>query len=1013
MKTILGLSALLGAVLLTACGGSSGGFAGTGAASELQITLCSLGCSGTACSVNEMATNQDISITFNDDIDPATVNFTTFSIVETTTGSVPIGFFLVQGPKVIFRPALIQTEAGSTFGFEDGATYRITIPASPEDTTVIRSTIGRPNLTPLTCVVTTSGITDLVPGRPTVELTPSPDDPPSGTEFDLVLVFNDLMQTGLLVDSEGQSPTIGVFIEDSSGGEPVDIPVNGTFTLSVDQNALLTTVRFQSASPYPGNMDGQRRLRVDLSQQISDLAGNSLLNAGSFLIDLPATQLTPGSFVESFDDELQFDPGGSAAGLWASPPGFLDSGLEPDTGLHRGGGSGILGDLVLSGDLTLDTDGMTLAAADYDILLNEDLFIPAGEPFPFTSLEIPEGSTLGATGSSPLRLWVRGSALINGAIDLSGEDAPPNFGKYFPPNAEEVPGESLTNLTLDEADGGEPGLGRCGGGDGGFGGASWYTLDEAGLDYYDEDNPDNFASGSPDPARFTDGLSTGQVHGFSGDGIGGRTPTGRPVGGGASQIATDWSFGSGIGSWAWPPLSNQVPDAGFANPVTIESHWTGSSFANIAFHRSRGGGGGGFWSDGEDGVFYDAGGMDPLGVPLFPDWEPVVDAGNDIHEYNDLFNFDGLLPGGGSVPDGAGGAFDPGVLPGIETLDPEAVPSLLVGGAGGGGAGMSQHGSWNDDPLNGGDLETYRTCDGAGGGAGGSALQLQVAGDLTVNGTISVEGGDGGDSAFMVNVPYSPSSAITLGKPGDAGGGGGSGGALLLQVGGDWSLASNSLLLGGGQGGTGSAGNHGGDGGSGLLRFETATGTETAAQLAPLVDPDEAFDLAPVGGSGANVAVFATATGDGDIQASDGTVFNGNASGVRSLWYQPAAQYLLLRFTGWTLRCEYDDQQGGGPQELVFSHDDFPVPGVDPLWIAFQTGWGAPGAAEPEEGTLSEWIVVGTLGNDGGLAGLQGNLARMLRFQVVFDMDRVASLIGSDPAATFRVKDLTVTWEGE
>jgi hypothetical protein len=102
---------------------------------------------------------------------------------------------------------------------------------------------------------------------------------------------------------------------------------------------------------------------------------------------------------------------------------------------------------------------------------------------------------------------------------------------------------------------------------------------------------------------------------------------------------------------------------------------------------------------------------------------------------------------------------------------PELVP--LRGGCDGGRGGRSNVADVTDTAV---------------GGAGGGALQLTVAGMLSVQGTISVSGGGGRHGA----------------NNGDGGGGGGSGGALLLEAG-DIVVAQGAWLTA--NGGSGAGGN--------------------------------------------------------------------------------------------------------------------------------------------------------------------------------------------------------------
>ena len=205
------------------------------------------------------------------------------------------------------------------------------------------------------------------------------------------------------------------------------------------------------------------------------------------------------------------------------------------------------------------------------------------------------------------------------------------------------------------------------------------------------------------------------------------------------------------------------------------------------------------------------------------------------------------------VAEGIGGQYTPLVggnpVP-YFTLDP--AQGYLRGGAGGGGAGNSQHGSFNFE-LSGNSLvqaevESYRDSDGCGGGGGGGGVQLQIARDLNLLGTIDVSGGDGGSAATRVSttLPIDTIGFFTN-RVGSAGGGGGAGGGLLLQVGGTATFTDGgdvgTIDLNGGQGGLGAVGNDGGVGGIGVLRFESSN-PFTLADANGIVSPIESYDLA-------------------------------------------------------------------------------------------------------------------------------------------------------------------------
>lgn len=1062
-RTSLGILALL--TLLTACkaGGDDAPAAGEHAP-EFRLRTCSLGCGSGTCLVNHIAVNRSITLVFNDDLDPASIHQGTLSLIERNSGTVPPGQFLVSGRQVTFRPALIETEAGVRFGFREGADYEVVLRAAPASS-VARSRLGRPNRTPIRCVLRTEGVIDPVPGPPSVVVRPTMFRPAPLEEqdFEIELTFNDLIQKAGLVDpASGWSPTVHVFVRDERRPfEPEEFEMPGTFVARLDQETLTTTLVFRPAAPYPGNaeIDGvsHRRLRVQVDGLISDLAGNRLTNSGSFYVPLHPRPVHEGDLIEDFASLESLDADGSTAGLWTGSPLGLDSGLDPDAvvagrpgvGYHRGGGPGILGSFTPDGTVVFDTGSMTFPAEQ--TLLGHEVTVEGGTFF-FEELNVPANAEIRAVGPNPLRIFVRGQARILGRVDLSGQDADTAYralhgdahahsGKYvhskevIPLAIEGLPGSSSDEPREPERSrvGAVGATGELTAGGGGRGGDGWFDLERTNGDplYFDTVKNPAFKLGLlvANPHRYPtieegDGpLLVDRVHGFSGEGVGGRASAGRPVDA-PDAIHADWASGAGLGSLAWPPTSNGFSPlfdpAEFPEPFDLESHrLPGGGYDRHALHRARGGGGGGYWSRGERGAAFrsatpgapgDPGPRNPLGEPLAGAFTPVVDPLERIYEFNDRLAFNQRRGAGAAVEDAAGGLFQP-FDPEFHTLDPQR--GFLLGGAGGGGGGCSQHGSWNeharDAAADSGECHTFRSSSGCGGGAGGGAAQLQVGGTLDLRGVIALEGGEGGNSAFML---YAPDPLVVWkGAPGTAGGGGGSGGALLLQAAGPLRVQPDRIRLTGGAGGLGDAGNHGGAGGAGILRIETPGAPLESDSVKQLVTPDESGHLGPLGqpltpNSGPLLVDLAGPLGDYGP-------FNANSSGVRSQWYDPApAEDFFLTVVDYEVRLDVFD--GSTLSTRTYDSREFPVPGVDPVWIALQSGWGFPDSpglpASPEPGAKSAWIIPGYTVADGGLDALNAGVRRLYRFQVVFDQDRVKELIGSHPQAFLRVRELRLRW---
>lgn len=1037
-----------------------GGAQLAGTTGTLELTHCSLGCSSGTCSVNTIATNEDIILTFNRDVDPTSVTLTSIRIIEETTGLTPFVQFLVDGPEVIIRPVLIETGVGVTFGFVDRGQYRIQLVAEPESH-VVRGLGGVGNRSELNCVIRTEGVSDPVPGPPIVTVTPSDGTQVSTQEFDIVCEFNDLMNKSQLVNPEtGEGSGIKVYLDIEGLADPA--PVLGTWEVLYDQEALTTTASFTSLTPYPGTtIEQARSVLVEFEPGLSDLANQRLANPQPVTIHLPSVTASPGAFSESFADTDQLDPSRSVNGLW-SPPAIpaLDSGIDFASGTNHGGGSGVLGLLAPAVDVVFDTDGMTFdpttspsewrdstGAVIYEpdeswsTLDGQPFTVAPGEPFQFAAIAIPDGVTIRTKGSHPLRLLARGKAEVKGGISIAGASGADAYGKYFEgPKivvSEPFPPE-------EQGDGSAGALGALTGGDGGRGGDSYFRVSTANGDLWTYYDNGNYATGP---------LLAARVQGRSGQGVGGLAPLGHPVFDDpgsefwleAAEIANDRAAGSGLGSLAWPLFPNQDSLGNL-----MQSRWlfgTGGAaiYEQHALHRARGGGGGGYWTAGQAGVEYTNGQIEPDvngdGVTqiLAP---PKNDPSHKNTEYNTTFGADFALEFDldpltvQSVPDAAGGLalpYDPGDPdPWISdwiSLDP--LSGYLRGGSGGGGGGSSGCGSYSDGVGGAGVIDYWRSSSGLGGGAGGGAMQLQAGDGIEILGSILATGGNGASSLdwlFGAVPPGNTNWSWMFGEPGVAGGGAGSGGAVLLQTAGSIQLGhSRSIVLSGGIGGIDSSGfprgggigsqaNNGGDGGSGILRVETETGSESYTFLSLGVTPPEAVDLAPTSPTidAANVAAF-TARND----RIAGT-FSPDQTGVQSSWYEPDLSVMFLTLTDWSIELEYSDGIGS-PSVLRYDSDPatpetIPTPGVDPIMFALESTWGLPPSAGlksvPREELRSGWVLLDATNN--GLDTVNTGFMRLIRFQIVFDTEQIEALVSSsDPNAYFRVKSVHFSLLGE
>src|SRR5688500_7108391 len=178
---LLSLFTLLGALAYANSGGGGGAGLRVGGACDQAnggagfcLSQCNLGCTSTGCNISEIAVNQPIILTFNQTIDPRTVNPAAISM-KTASGREPVGEYLVQGEVIYFLPE-VRTIGGNTFfGFDQGETYALTLPGGPTALSPLRSNSGDPLARAVTCFLRVSrGVVDM-DGKPpdAVLLTPS------------------------------------------------------------------------------------------------------------------------------------------------------------------------------------------------------------------------------------------------------------------------------------------------------------------------------------------------------------------------------------------------------------------------------------------------------------------------------------------------------------------------------------------------------------------------------------------------------------------------------------------------------------------------------------------------------------------------------------------------------------------------------------------------------------------------------------------------------------------------
>lgn len=896
----------------------------------MSIVDCSLTCSNSSgapgpqvgCLTTNVRVNGEIRITFTNPIDPTTVTNNSFQLVEVGTGKTPAGTFLINpndDRTLIYRPQLTFDSAGiPIFGLTLDKTYFFKVPGTSLDPLgpFIRSKSGVANSTRLQCtLIASEPLLDANPGPPRATITvdrvtsyDSDGNPltfafnvaaPGATDVfrdsSVRITFDDVMNPATLANPvTGQSTFIKAFVDpDGDTTDPLDqVPLAGSFTLTIDQNAGRTIAIFDPSIGLPSagaDLQEQRKIVIELSPQITDLGGNSLINPGRISFTPERILFERQELVEPFDGTAQEDPLRSGS-TWGN--GVLATG--------PGGGSGRLGDLVVLPGLTitLDTDFEDFSEITNVQILNPADFIdvPPGFAitdgvFEFSRLRVDSGGVLRFVGSNPARIYVRGIADIQGLIDVSGAG-----GVLHASN------ELLGGL------GGESGPN---GGDGGRGGnlpdGSAFTGDFAGFPIGGIPNPGAGPSDPEDPSTYF------EVNGQPGAGIAAPStidPSPTFVGGGDGGLG--WPQPTGLNLNLHMPVD--VNDTGGLEPDSNQ----------LCEHPTPAppGGGGAHAFPGGSGVYtyFQA----PPGSPVtFP---PTTLGGS-----NSALNLNALS----------------------RSLSPEL--GYLRGGAGGGGGGSSLqktqvNGRALDncnipagvDPLQ---VVSYIAHSAAGGGGGGGGVQIAAGRRLLLNGRVDASGGVGGSGSFPPD-PRLPFPDLAQA------GAGGAGGSVLLQA----PLVQIQSVAGrinvsGGAGGIGSGRTVfpitpalGGFGSPGLVRIE-AIPAPTVTVEQPKILPLESTLKSLYGNSTTIQSIFTTATWTPVTDAPSGW------SGAESCWIRLEGNFFRLLFEpdgatpGWDMRLRIAGQ--AQPQSFRGDNDIYPpgttleqVYGVDfgtsPVIVRFQ-----------------------------------------------------------------------------
>jgi len=217
---------------------------------------------------------------------------------------------------------------------------------------------------------------------------------------------------------------------------------------------------------------------------------------------------------------------------------------------------------------------------------------------------------------------------------------------------------------------------------------------------------------------------------------------------------------------------------------------------------------------------------------------------------------------GGAGGDGEGGSATGTAAAGATGFNASLVPLRggCPGGKGGGVASCTLNTQCASNSCVGGMCQPQ-----ASGGGGGGAVQLSVAGKLTVAGKVAAAGGGGGPGKLSQPAGANCTSNNTC--SGHGGGGGGAGGSVLLEAGSLTLKATARLAVNGGGGG-------GGAKGAALSAANAAEGTSGAAG-------STVATTAAAGGTGGDPS---TNNGGGNGGAgADGATTNAGSAGAADL----------------------------------------------------------------------------------------------------------------------------------
>ncbi|MGA1524102.1 MAG: Ig-like domain-containing protein [Planctomycetota bacterium] len=696
---------LLAAVGLAGCsGGTAGGTSSPSCTDEAAFCLvsCNLGCTITGgCAVTDIAQNQPLVFTFSQDVDPLSVDFTTFSL-KTSSGLEPVGEFVVNGSTVTFVPEVRTVQGQTFFGFDANAEYVLSLTGGASAPAALVSTAGDRLAADYRCNLRVSrGVIDLDQRPPTARLVTPAITTGASRNTAVVLEFSELIDGTSFFNASGdEAPVVFRVGRPANGVCDANIVLGGSPRLENDTIRGVTILTYRPPTELPA----ESCMQIEVTARVRDLAGTRAVRQ-SFQFLVESGSVSERSLEFSFDNDLLLDRSRSGGDWLGGNATFATVGGDGRHGEFRLQD----GQRVTEQHFIWNTDSQLLTKKE-DSFLNEEVTVTDGRFF-FSTFELRGGQTLEFQGSKPVQIFVRGECIIDGQI--LGNGAFRSGGHNGRNTAPGAPGQGQVGSVSG------PGGGK--GGDGAWG-----------------------SDGLGDPTSPANTANYNSFNGYDGEDL--NLPAGHVYSG--QEVGT-----GGRGSVMWPPHGNQL---------TLIFGGIGADYAVEAV---AGAGGAGFLIAGTSGACLNAGATTgfppfPNTTPAHRGPGGSGGAAFPLAQFPANFVSSNYFLVGGA---GGGGAGSQATFARRSaTSDPFKYRSGGGGGGGGGailvrsGADLSI-GSLGRVEMKGGGCAPSADSNslgllgvpGPGGGGSGGSILLQTGRNVTQGGTLDVRGGSGSVNVFV------------------------------------------------------------------------------------------------------------------------------------------------------------------------------------------------------------------------------------------------------------------------